>query len=119
MKMKPPIPILRSFDEARAKALYLEFLGFELVFEHRFDPEAPLYMGVAYDACQIHISEHYGDGTPGTYLRLWIDDLDGYCAALNAKNFQNARPGTMEQPWGRDMTISDPFNNRLIFTTAD
>jgi len=35
----PPTPILRSFDERRAKRFYVDFLGFEIVFEHRFEPE--------------------------------------------------------------------------------
>ena len=49
-----PTPILRSFDEARAKAFYLDFLGFELVFEHRFKPGLPLYFGVRREtACSI------------------------------------------------------------------
>ena len=26
-----------------------------------------------------------------------------------------SRPGIIEQPWGRDMCIADPFGNRLIF----
>jgi hypothetical protein len=44
-----------------------------------------------------------------------IDDLDGFIAALNAKKYKNSRPGIMEQPWGRESTISDPFNNKLVF----
>ena len=31
-----PNPVLRSFDEAKARAFYFGFLGFEGVFEHRF-----------------------------------------------------------------------------------
>ena len=61
----PPTPILRSFDEKRAKAFYLDFLGFELVFEHRFEDWAPLYMSVRKGDCVLHLSEHYGDGCPG------------------------------------------------------
>lgn len=117
--MKAPIPILRSFNEVRAKEFYLEFLGFELVFEHRFEPEAPLYMGVRLGGCILHISEHYGDASPGATLRIQVDDIEHYCRQLNAKRFQNARPGIQNQPWGRDMTISDPSSNKLIFTDVD
>ena len=28
----PPTPILRSFDERRAKRFYVDFLGFEILF---------------------------------------------------------------------------------------
>ena len=34
-------PILRSFDEVKAREFYVSFLGFDVVFEHRFH-EAPL-----------------------------------------------------------------------------
>ena len=116
-----PVPILRSFDEARAKAFYLDFLGFELVFEHRFDPGAPLYMGVRKGECVLHISEHYGDGAPGSAIRIPVDDVSAYMAELRGKNFENARPGEPEPtPWGtREISIHDPAHNLLTFFTAD
>ncbi len=112
------IPILRSFDETLAKAFYLEFLEFELLFEHRFEPTAPLYMGVTRGACVIHLSEHYGDASPGASLRIEMVDVDSFCRHLNEKKTNHARPGVEEQPWGyREMAINDPFGNRLIFCT--
>jgi uncharacterized glyoxalase superfamily protein PhnB len=119
MKTHAPIPILRSFDETRAREFYLGFLGFEVVFEHRFDADAPLYLGLRMGDCVVHLSEHYGDASPGAALRIEVDDVDAYCHLLNAKGYRNARPGVTEQPWGsRDMAISDPFGNRLVFCTT-
>ena len=116
--MEAPVPILRSFDETKAREFYLDFLGFEITFEHRFEPDTPLYMGVRRDGCELHISEHHGDGTPGTFLRIEIEDVDEYCRQLNAKRYKNSRPGVQEQPWGyRDMSIADPAGNKLIFCT--
>lgn len=114
-----PVPILRSFDERRAKAFYLDFLGFELVFEHRFEPGMPLYMGVKLGDCVLHLSEHYGDAAPGSAIRVPVDDVAAYMAELRAKNFENARPGEpVDMPWGtRDITIQDPASNRLTFYT--
>jgi len=35
---------------------------------------------------------------------------------LLEKKYKNARPGIQNMPWGtRDMAISDPFGNKLIF----
>ena len=117
MIIHPPVPILRSFDEAKAREFYLDFLGFSVIFEHRFSDDAPLYMGIRRGACYLHLSEHFGDGTPGTFLRITVDDLDAFCAELNAKRYRNARPGIQDQPWGTcDMTVADPFSNKLIFT---
>jgi catechol 2,3-dioxygenase-like lactoylglutathione lyase family enzyme len=115
-----PTPILRSFDETRARAFYLDFLGFELVFEHRFEPGLPLYMGIRKGECVIHLSEHYGDATPGSAVRIPVDDVTAYMAELRAKKHGNARPGEPnETPWGtKEITICDPANNRLTFFTA-
>jgi len=112
-------PVLRSFDEARARAFYCDFLGFELVFSHRFEPGLPLYMGVKLGACELHLSEHYGDATPGSAIRIAVDDVTAYVAQLRAKNFGNARPGAPKKTdWGSlETTITDPAGNRLMFYT--
>ena len=113
------IPVLRSFDEARTRDFYLNFLGFEHVFEHRFEDGLPLYMGVRHGDCLIHLSEHYGDATPGSAIRIAVDDVAGYAAELRAKQHGNARPGEPKKtPWGtREIAITDPAGNRLTFFT--
>jgi uncharacterized glyoxalase superfamily protein PhnB len=117
----PPTPILRSFDEKRAKDFYLDFLGFEIVFEHRFEPGAPLYMGLRKGDCWLHLSEHYGDGTPGAALRIQVEDVKALAQELREKNFENSRPGEPQlQEWGSwEITIADPASNRLTFYTED
>lgn len=113
----PVTPVLRILDEAKAREFYLDFLGFALDWEHRFDARAPLYMQVSRDGCVLHLSEHHGDGTPGAALRIEVCDLDGYHRELTAKGYRYLRPGIEDMPWGtRDMTLRDPFGNRLVFT---
>jgi uncharacterized glyoxalase superfamily protein PhnB len=116
MKLGTITPILRIFDEAKAKEFYVDFLGFKVDWEHRFAADLPLYMGISKDDCLIHLSEHFGDGTPGTGIRIAIDDVDAYQQQLRARQYKHARPGVQNQPWGtREMSIADPFGNRLIF----
>ena len=79
--MHAPIPILRSFSEAKAREFYLDFLGFTLDWEHRFEPAAPLYLQVTRGELVLHLSEHYGDATPGAALLIPVDDI----AALHEK----------------------------------
>lgn len=111
-------PILRIFDEAKAKEFYVDFLGFKVDWEHRFEPGLPVYMGISKDSCFIHLTEHHGDCSPGAVIRIFTDELDAYQQELLAKEYKYAHPGIQEQPWGsRDMTIHDPFGNRLTFTT--
>ncbi len=116
IKLQNPTPILRIFDEAKALEFYLEFLGFSVNWEHRFEDGLPLYMEVARDGCVLHLSEHHGDCTPGGAVRIESRELDALHEELSAKNYRNARPGIEETPWGtRDMAVTDPFGNRLIF----
>lgn len=119
MSLGAVTPVLRSFDEARAREFYIDFLGFSIDFEHRFEPDLPLYMGISKDGCTLHLSGHHGDCSPGAALRIVCDDIDAYHAGLRAKNYQYARPGIESPPWGgREMTVTDPFGNRLTFASA-
>jgi uncharacterized glyoxalase superfamily protein PhnB len=119
MQLAPPTPILRSFDEVKAREFYVDFLDFHVDWEHRFGADLPLYMQVSRDECVLHLSEHFGDAAPGTSLRIAVDDVDALQQALLAKSYRHARPGTpRDQPWGmRELAIADPFGNRLIFFT--
>ncbi len=111
-----PIPILRIFDVAKAREFYVEFLGFSVDWEHRFEPEMPLYFQVSRGNCVLHLSEHHGDATPGSAVRIPVTDLDAFHTEISAKNYRYARPGILEQPWGlREIVIGDPFGNRIIF----
>ena len=116
MTFHPVVPILRIFDEPRARDFYLDFLGFTVDFEHRFEPNTPIYMQVSRGGCRLHLSEHHGDGTPGTRIRIQVDELEAYHAELTAKHYKYYRPGLQDQEWGeREMAVQDPFANVLIF----
>jgi catechol 2,3-dioxygenase-like lactoylglutathione lyase family enzyme len=116
MKLHAPVPILRSFDEGKAKEFYIDWLGFKVDWEHRFEPGLPLYMQVSRDGCVLHISEHHGDGTPGTAIRVRVDDLEAFHAELQSRPYKNYRPGLQDQEWGsREMTVQDGSGNKVIF----
>ena len=118
MKLGTTTPILRIFDEAKAREFYVSFLGFTIDWEHRLEPGLPLYMQVSRDGCVLHLSAHHGDATPGAALRIEADGLDALHAELTAKNYGWTRPGIEDMPWGtRDMSVKDPFGNRLTFTS--
>jgi uncharacterized glyoxalase superfamily protein PhnB len=114
--MGPVTPILRIFDVQKALEFYRDFLGFTIDWEHRFGPDLPLYTQISRDGAVLHLSEHFGDGTPGTRIRIETSGLEAYQAWLLAKQYRNARPGIVTQEWGeRSMTIADPFGNYLSF----
>lgn len=116
MRIGNPTPIFRIFDEAKAREFYLDFLGFVVDWEHRFEPGMPLYMQVRRDDMLLHLTEHHGDATPGASLRVNVGDVDTYHKEITAREYGYARPGVKNQPWNsRDMTITDPFGNKLTF----
>ena len=112
----PVIPVLRMFDEVKAREFYLDFLGFRIDFEHRFEPGLPLYIQVSRSGSVLHLSEHHGDATPGSAVRIGVRDLDALASELREKDYKFARPAIQEQPWGlRELSVGDPFGNRIVF----
>ena len=119
MQLKKVTPILRIFDECKAREFYVDFLGFQVDWEHRFEPDLPLYLQVSRGGFVLHLSEHHGDCCPGAAMRIETDDIDALHAELAGKRYGYARPQVDDTPWGsRDMSVRDPFGNRLTFTSA-
>jgi hypothetical protein len=73
-------------------------------------------MQVSKGSCLLHLSEHVGDCCPGAAMRIQTDELDAYHEELVGKRYKYYRPGIERMPWGRDMSVKDPFGNRLTFT---
>jgi uncharacterized glyoxalase superfamily protein PhnB len=110
------IPIFRIFDVAKAKEFYVDFLGFRVDWEHRFDETAPLYMQVSRDGLLLHLSEHHGDACPGSTAVVQTTSLEAYHREITAKGYRFMRPGIEVAPWNaRVMEVIDPFGNRLRF----
>ncbi|MCB0339506.1 MAG: hypothetical protein KDD53_07880 [Bdellovibrionales bacterium] len=117
MKLGATIPFLRIFDEKLARDFYFSFLGFSLDFEHRFEETFPVFMQISKDDCIIQLSEHHEGCSPGAAINIAVLGLDQFCADLNLKQYKYSRPEIHKTAWGtRDMTITDPFANKLNFT---
>lgn len=110
------IPILRSFDEASARAFYVGYLGFRVDWEHRFAADLPLYLQLSRADIVLHVSEHHGDATPGSAVRILVPDLPALAAELASRDYPRARPEIVRQEWGCDeLQVIDPAGNRLVF----
>lgn len=117
MEMSAPIPILRIFDVNKAKLFYLDFLGFDLDWEHQFDARSPYYLQVSRGKLVLHLSEHHGDGCPGTVVFVRMQGLEDYHREISGKNYGAMRPGIEAAPCSaRVMEVIDPFGNRLRFS---
>jgi len=110
------VPIFRIFSLEKAREFYLDLLGFKTDREHRFEPDAPVFMQVSRDGLAINLSEHHGDGTPGSIAYVYMTGVRALHRELNEKKYRHNRPGLLEQEWGMtELTVTDPFNNRITF----
>jgi catechol 2,3-dioxygenase-like lactoylglutathione lyase family enzyme len=117
VQFKGAIPILRIFSIDKAKEFYVDFLGFTIDWEHRFDAKAPLYMQVSRNGLTLHLSEHYGDGSPGAGVFVNMTGIEELHREITAKNYPYMRPGLEDAPWNaRTMQLTDPFGNRIRFS---
>ena len=109
------IPVMLSLDEAKCREFYGTFLGFEIEFEHRFAPHMPVYLGFRRESVELHLSPHRGDATTGSAVFVWMTGVDDYRRELAASGTGFSVPEVADQAWGRELTIADPFGNRLRF----
>ena len=110
------VPIFRIFSLEKAREFYLDFLGFKAEWEHRFEPDAPVFMQVSRAGLAINLSEHHGDGTPGSIVYVYMTGVEALHRELNDKKYRHNRPGLQQQEWGMtELTVIDPFNNRITF----
>ena len=111
------IPILRIFSIEKAKEFYIGFLGFTVDWEHRFEEKAPLYLQFSRGDLRLHLTEHYGDGCPGSTVFVEMKGIEELHREIGTKNYPYLRPGLREEPWNaRSMEVIDPFGNRLRFS---
>ncbi|MGH1539775.1 MAG: glyoxalase superfamily protein [Arenicella sp.] len=115
MNFSEVTPIIRIFDEVKAKEFYIEYLGFSVDWEHRFEAGLPLYLQISRGDCVLHLTEHHGDCCPGAAMRIKTTGLKEFHEELHQKN-PNYGPGIERMPWGTDdLSVKDPFGNRLTF----
>ncbi len=116
MKCNNVKPILRIFDYHKAIEFYVNWLGFTVDWEHRFDDNAPIYMQISLGGIELHLSEHHGDCSPGAHIHIDCSGLKEFHKVLIDKKYKYNRPGlerTFNGSWA--VTVNDPFFNKITF----
>lgn len=118
--LKSSIPVLRMLDEAKSKAFYLDFLGYEIDWEHRFrdDESSPLYMQIHQGDSVLHLNGHASENDPVCEVRVPVEGLLRFCEHLRSKSYSKDRPEIVDPRYeGRpaDLNIIDPSGNQLVF----
>ena len=103
------IPILRVADARSAVAWYGR-LGYEQEWEHRFEPNFPAFVSIPRrGTSRLFLSEHTGDAQPDTLVYLRVSDIDAVASEFDCQ--------VIEQPWAREVHLTDPDGNRLRIGT--
>ena len=106
------------FDEAKAKAFYLDCLGFEIDWEFRFSLTARLYMQIHLGHAILHLNGHAKEDAPISEVNIPVLGLPNYCDYLIAKEADYPKPVAVDPRYqGRntDLNVYDPFGNCLVF----
>lgn len=110
------IPILRIFDIDKARQFYIDWLGFRIDWEHRSEPDLPIYLQISRQGFRLHLSEHHGDACPGAKVFVVTADIHDLHRELTEKRYAYNRPAIEDAPWGaKTIEVTDPFGNRLLF----
>lgn len=110
------IPMLRIFNVEKARDFYLHFLGFKLDWENDGEGRIPMYMQVSRGDLVLHLTEHYGDCTPGSSVFVVMQGVEELYRDVSSRRYKYTRPGLRKAPWNATiMEVIDPFGNRLRF----
>lgn len=116
--MNAIVPTLRIRDYEAAKKFYLEGLGFQLDFEHRFEPGLPVFVQVSRDGMRMYLTQHAGDCDVPGLVYLYVPNVDTWQAELLGRGVVADDP-PQDQPWGnRELQLTDPDGNRLRICTV-
>jgi hypothetical protein len=112
-------PVLRIFDRRLAKSFYLDWLAFHLDWEFCPTDGGPAIAEVSRDHVTLHLSEHYGDGSPGAKLFISVDNVEALHRELTQRPNSYMKPAIEIKDYGaKVLALFDPFGNRLIFSQA-
>lgn len=116
--MNAIVPTLRITDYEAAKKFYLEGLGFQVDFEHRFESGFPVFVQISRDGMRLYLTEHEGDcGGPGL-VYFYVPNVDAWQAEFLTRGVVADDP-PKDQPWGnRELQLTDPDGNRLRICTV-
>jgi catechol 2,3-dioxygenase-like lactoylglutathione lyase family enzyme len=104
-------PILNVSDFAASMEYYTEKLGFRKLWDWG---EPPDFGCVKRDGIEIFFCRG-GQGQPGTWMSIFVDDADALYDEIKAKGAKIVMPPT-DEPWGmREFHVEDPDGHTIRF----
>lgn len=111
MKVSGAATVFQVKNIESALNFYCDVLGFERDF--RFGNYAAVHIG----ECCLHLCAHDTWSRPcgGGAVSVFCDEVDAYCADLEARGAQVRLKPTDEEYGMRDFVLNDPDGNLLTF----
>jgi predicted enzyme related to lactoylglutathione lyase len=112
MDFKLELVAIPVTDVDRAKAFYVERVGFNADHDHRVDHKTRfVQLTPPGSACSIAIGEGVTDAEPGSVrgMQLVVDDIQAARAELTSRSVPVG--DVQDFPWGRFLFFSDPDGN--------
>jgi catechol 2,3-dioxygenase-like lactoylglutathione lyase family enzyme len=115
--MQQVMPTLRITNYQTSKAFYVDGLGFQIDWEHRFRPDFPVFMEVSREGRAFFLSEHVGDCPVGGLVHLYVPDVDAWHREFQQKGISIEEPPNENLPGLRSMMVLDSDENKLHICT--
>lgn len=116
--MQQVIPALRITDYTRSKKFYVDGMGFNIDWEHRFEPSFPVFVQLTRDEMTIYLTEHTGDCQVGGLVHFFVPNVDHWYSELKSKDeLHMIEPPNNDLEGLRMMTVIDPDTNQLRICT--
>ena len=112
--MQKVTPALKITDYEKSIYFYIEGLGFQIDWEHRFEPGFPVFMQITRDEFTIYLTEHEGDCQVGGLVHFLVSDVDNLYNELRKKNIVKEPPFEVIDGL-RMLSVEDPDGNELRF----
>jgi len=106
-------------DQDRAKAFYVDVLGFELVSDTQMSPDMRWVMVRPRGGQSAITLVTWFDSMPAGSLKgtvLESDDLDADATLLAQRGVVTS--GIEEEPWGRYVSFEDPDGNAIVLQST-
>ena len=111
------MPTLRMTDFTRSKQFYVDGLGFQVDWEHRFESGFPVFAQVSRDGMAFFLTEHTGDCPVGGLIHLYVNDVDAWFDEFRRRNIRVQEPPNEDLPGLRSMMVVDPDGNKIHICT--
>jgi uncharacterized glyoxalase superfamily protein PhnB len=107
------IPTFRILDYKKAINFYVDGLGFNMDWEHRFGPTEPVYLQISLNGLTLHLTENERFA-PGVIVFVDAKELMKFYNELRHDKIEVPKPEKTN--WQTiQMEVKDPFGNLLRF----